>query len=74
MLTVLELDSEPPLRIKRCNECHGMFFNPGELQALLNQKTNDLVWLDKAQMKQVSEDFGFNHEVFYKNARCARSG
>jgi Zn-finger nucleic acid-binding protein len=66
MLSVIEFDSEPPLRVERCCGCHGMFFNPGELQALLNEKTHDLVWLDTVQMEQIGKDFGYHHEVVYR--------
>lgn len=71
-LSVIEFDSDPPLRVERCCGCQGMFFNPGELQALLDQKTHDLVWLDTVQMEQVGKDFGFHHEVVYRKCpMCA---
>ena len=65
-LSVIEFETEPPLRIERCNACHGMFFNPGELEAALNSQTHPLVWLDPAQMDRIGEDYGFQHEVVYR--------
>lgn len=38
-----------------------MFFNPGELEA----KTNPLVWLDPQRLKEIAENYGYNHEVVY---------
>jgi Zn-finger nucleic acid-binding protein len=71
-LTVIEFETEPAIRIERCNQCHGMFFNPGELEALLDAQTNPLVWLDTAQMEQIGSDYGFNHEVVYRKCpMCA---
>lgn len=71
-LTVIEFAAEPAIRIERCNQCHGMFFNPGELEALLDAQTNPLVWLDTVQMEQIGTDFGFYHEVVYRKCpMCA---
>lgn len=65
-LSVIMIETDPPLRVERCNGCNGMFFNPGKLEALLDSQTNPLVWLDNAQMNQIGEDFGFSHEVVYR--------
>jgi Zn-finger nucleic acid-binding protein len=66
VLSLIEFDTTPPMRVERCHSCHGMFFNPGELQALLDEKTNPLVWLDTVQMGQIAADYGHNHEVVYR--------
>lgn len=65
-LSLIEFDVGAPIRVERCGGCHGMFFNPGELEALLDAQTNPLVWLDQVQMTQIGEDYGFNHEVAYR--------
>ena len=65
-LSVIEFDTTPPMRVERCGACNGMFFNPGELEALLDHQTNPLVWLDNVQLQQISSDFGFQHEVVYR--------
>jgi Zn-finger nucleic acid-binding protein len=71
-LDVIKFETDPAIRIERCNSCHGMFFNPGELEALLDTRTNPLVWLDPAQLSQISDDFGFNHEIVYRKCpMCA---
>jgi Zn-finger nucleic acid-binding protein len=67
-LGVIEFDSEPKVRIERCTTCHGTFFNPGELEALLDAQTHPLVWLDTAQLQQIAADFGHEEEFFYR--RC----
>jgi len=65
-LRVIELNIEPKLRIERCNTCFGMFFNPGELEALLESQINPLVWLDQAQLNQLAADLGHDSEVVYR--------
>ncbi len=71
-LDVIEFDTEPAIRIERCTKCFGMFFNPGELEALLEAKTNPLVWLDPVQLNRIAEDFGYDHEQLYlKCPMCA---
>lgn len=71
-LGVIEFDTDPPIRIERCESCLGHFFNPGELEALLEQKTNPLVWLDRQRLHEISENFGWNHEVVYLQCPMCR--
>ena len=73
-LDVIEFDTdtEPKIRIERCTTCYGTFFNPGELEALLEARTNPLVWLDPAQLNQIAADFSHDREIVYhKCPMCA---
>lgn len=71
-LGLIEFDTEPKIRIERCTTCYGTFFNPGELEALLEAQTNPLVWLDPAQINQIAADFGHEREIIYhKCPMCA---
>lgn len=65
-LGVIEFDTEPAIKVERCGSCRGIFFNPGELEALLDVQTNPLVWLDPVQIQQISDDFVQNQRAFYK--------
>lgn len=66
-LDVIEFETEPTLRIERCTTCHGMFFNPGEIEAILDAQTNPLVWLDPVQLQQIADDFGHRQrEIAYQ--------
>lgn len=69
-LSVIEFDLEPRIRIERCGACHGMFFNPGELEAVLEMSTNPTVWVDDQQLKQIAEQYGFRHKVVYVPCPC----
>jgi Zn-finger nucleic acid-binding protein len=71
-LAVIEFDTEPKIRIERCTTCYGTFFNPGELEALLDAQTNPLIWLDPAQLNQIATDFSHDREIIYhKCPMCA---
>jgi Zn-finger nucleic acid-binding protein len=71
-LAAIEFDTEPKLRIERCKSCHGMFFNPGELEVVLEARTHPLVWLDEEQLNQIEEDFQGPREVVYRKCpTCA---
>lgn len=69
-LGIIEFETDPKVRIERCPECLGMFFNPGELEFLLESETNPLVWLDPKQLDQIATDYGFHHEVIYRKCPC----
>lgn len=71
-LGVIEFDTDPAIRIERCESCLGLFFNPGELVALLQQKTNPLVWLDRQRLSEIAENFGYNHKVVYLKCPMCR--
>lgn len=65
-LDVIEFELEPPLQIEKCGDCLGMFFNPGELEALLEAKTSPLIWLDKTQLDALGEEkWDRNHDRVY---------
>ncbi len=71
-LGVIEFDTEPPIRIERCTTCLGMFFNPGEVEALLEAHTNPLVWLDPMQLKQIASDFDEERATVYRRCPMCR--
>lgn len=71
-LDVIEFDIEPKVRIERCKTCYGTFFNPGELELLLDAQTNPLVWLDPVQLQQIADDFRGEREIIYRKCpMCA---
>lgn len=71
-LDVIEFATQPAVCIERCKSCHGMFFNPGELELLLESQTHPLVWLDSAQLDQIAKDFGYTHQVIYRKCPVCR--
>lgn len=71
-LGVIEFDTDPAIRIERCGSCLGLFFNPGELEALLAARTNPIVWLDRQRLDEIKANYGFNHEVVYLKCPICR--
>ena len=65
-LGVIEFDSDPKIHIERCTTCFGTFFNPGELETLLDAQTNPLVWLDPAQLERIAADYAGDEELVYR--------
>lgn len=63
---MIEFDTERRIQIERCPTCYGTFFNPGEVEALLDTQTNPLVGLDPEQLNQIAEDFEQEREIFYR--------
>ena len=57
-LHVIEFDSEAPIRIERCAVCFGLFFNPDELDTLLEMPTDPLGNLQAGQLHELVIDFG----------------
>ncbi|MFN0127534.1 MAG: zf-TFIIB domain-containing protein [Verrucomicrobiales bacterium] len=71
-LNVLEINTEPPLSIERCAGCHGLFFNPGELETTLESQAHSIAWLDKAQISQINADFEGPRSVVYRPCPVCR--
>lgn len=65
-LQVIEVATTPPMTIERCGGCFGMFFNPGELEAVLHQQTEAAVRFDSLMLEQIAADFGSSHQVTYR--------
>jgi Zn-finger nucleic acid-binding protein len=43
-LQILEFQTSPPTQVEHCATCHGLFFNPGELEFVLEEQTRLQVW------------------------------
>ncbi len=71
-LHVLEIDTLPPMHIERCDECHGLFFNPGELEAALEAQSPPIAWIDTAQIGRIATDFDQPREVAYRPCPVCR--
>jgi len=71
-LEVIEFDTVPPIQIVRCGSCRGLFFNPGELEALLEAKIDQAVWVDGQRLQEIAQNYGYTHVVEYlKCPMCA---
>lgn len=62
----IEFPLPTPVVIERCLSCHGMFFNPGELELVLESGTSPLIWLDPVEFERIAADFGHRREIVYR--------
>jgi Zn-finger nucleic acid-binding protein len=71
-LRVLELATQPVLRIERCAGGHGLFFNPGELEAILEAPTPFLPGNESEASGRCSEDADTGRDVMYRPCPVCR--
>ena len=65
-LDVLEFDTNPRVAIERCKSCLGTFFNPGEIELLLQHYTTEVLWVDHYKLKQLKDELDYrNREIKY---------
>jgi len=62
----LRIDLQPPVTVERCNGCSGLFFNPGELEYVLNAQTNPVVRVDYQQIDVLASDAPNSGEIRYR--------
>jgi Zn-finger nucleic acid-binding protein len=62
----LQIDLEPPVTLERCGGCQGLFFNPGELEYVLNAQTNPVVVLDYQQIDGLVSEVSNPGEIRYR--------
>ena len=65
LLHVITIEASPMLTIERCPDCLGMFFDHGEVEQLLLEKTHDLPKVDKDRITRIAEHYGHNHRATY---------
>lgn len=66
VLGTIEFETTPPICIERCPSCHGLFFNPGEIEAFLVANTNPVVWVDQVRLNQIAKDYGHRQGILYR--------
>lgn len=62
-LSVVEFETEPAIQIERCSTCHGLFFNPGEIETLLEKPSQPLGWLEPTAL---ANEEAHSREVAYQ--------
>ena len=58
-LNVLEFDTTPPVEVERCNSCLGTFFNPGEVELLLQHFTTEVLWIDYHKLRRLEKEIEY---------------
>ena len=64
-LNTIALDTQSTLEIEQCPACFGLFFNPGELEFLLEVQQESLVWLDQTKLQHIAQEYGAPKNLRY---------
>jgi len=55
-LQTIALDMQPPLQIERCESCFGLFFDPGEVEALLENVVSPVFVINRELIGNINQD------------------
>ena len=55
-LQTVKLDTNRPSYIERCNTCFGLFFDPGEIEALLESSVSNVFEINLQLIKTINKD------------------
>jgi len=55
-LQTIQLDFTPPLHIERCNQCYGLFFDPGEVERLLESAVSPVFEVNQELIGNINEE------------------
>ncbi len=55
-LQTIKLNLTKPLLIERCHQCYGLFFDPGEVESLLDQSCNETTQVKQKLLNQINRD------------------
>ncbi|MCM8530347.1 MAG: zf-TFIIB domain-containing protein [Lentisphaeraceae bacterium] len=69
----LEMEGTLDLEIERCNSCHGLFFDPGELEFMLDHTVKHSHQLDPRKLDALSEEttIGIKPNRYIKCPHCS---
>ena len=68
----IRIDLQSSLTIERCGGCCGLFFNPGELEHVLDAQTNPVVVIDYQQIDVLASDVSDQGSIRYRKCpACA---
>jgi Zn-finger nucleic acid-binding protein len=56
-MPTINLAGDPPFYIERCETCYGLFFDPGELDAVLQRPAATAMRVDNQRLQAVAREF-----------------
>ncbi len=70
----MELDLQPPLNIERCGECFGLFFDPGEVESLLDSAVSPVFSINVELLGNINKErYQNNRPVKYRKCPVCRT-
>jgi len=58
--------------IEQCSTCYGLFFDHGELNAILNATVNESIQINYSRINIIVKEYGFDDKVKYKRCPICR--
>ena len=55
-MQTIALDMQPPLQIERCEQCFGLFFDPGEVETLLENVVSPVFAVNRELLGNINKD------------------
>jgi len=55
-MQTIALDMQPPLQIERCEQCFGLFFDPGEVETLLENVVSPVFAVNRQLLGNINKD------------------
>ncbi len=55
-MQTIALDMKPPLQIERCEKCFGLFFDPGEVETLLENSVSPVFVINRELLGNINKD------------------
>lgn len=55
-MQTISLEMQPPLQIERCEQCFGLFFDPGEVEALLQNLVSPVFAVNPELLGNINKD------------------
>lgn len=73
-MQTISLQMQPPLQIERCEHCFGLFFDPGEVEALLESMVQPVFSANKILLSNINKDrYQSNRPVKYMECPVCRN-
>ena len=72
-LHTINLKKQERFFIERCDQCMGLFFDPNELEVLLEQSVSNVFQIDKDRLNEVNKELYYhdkNHAMYIKCPVC----
>ena len=69
-LTTIDLQVEGKFLIEKCNDCKGLFFDPGELEMLLDHTVSNVYHVDHDRLDELSKENFQARPKDFKYRKC----
>ncbi len=71
-LQTIDLDLDGPFLIERCDQCFGLFFDPGEIETLLESSVSNVFAVNRELLRNINKDRYQRGDVKYLKCPVCR--